>query len=294
MGGPDGGNGGDGGDVYFQTDGRLKTFAHLDPNKLYKAGQGKHGKSRNQRGADGEDLVIKIPIGTVAHIDGLGMDFTGNVKERILTGGRGGKGNAVFKSSTQQAPRRTTPGETTEPGEVSLELKLIADVGLVGFPNAGKSTLLRSISNARPRVAPYPFTTLEPSLGVVQYADYKSLVVADIPGIIEGAADGAGLGLHFLRHIERTRVLVILIDGATGDPRREYEILIKELDRYSDKMTAKACVTVINKIDLLDAEELMIVKSCFEKDALYISGKEGLHTDALIDKLVALYEKESH
>jgi GTP-binding protein len=258
KGGPDGGDGGRGGHVILKGDGQLWTLLHLKYKKHNFAGDGEDGGSALKTGADGKDVILKVPLGTVAR-DGETSEFlfeiTGHDEEKILRkGGMGGLGNDHFKSSTNQTPRYAQPGEPAEEGWNILELKLLADVGLVGFPNAGKSTLLSVVSAAKPKIADYPFTTLQPNLGIVAYRDDKSFVMADIPGIIEGAHEGKGIGLRFLRHIERNAVLLFMIPADSDDITSEYRILLSELQKYNPQLLDKKRMLAISKSDQLDDE----------------------------------------
>ena len=256
KGGPDGGNGGRGGNVIFKADRQLNTLLDLRYRHEYKAEAGVKGGGNGMDGRAGKDLIIRVPLGSVVKVAGQKrklIDLTEDGQEFIVAkGGLGGRGNRVFKTSTNQAPRYAEPGTKGEEKDLHLELKLLADVGLVGFPNAGKSTLISVISAAKPKVADYPFTTLTPNLGMVRYKEGKSFVVADIPGIIEGAHDGKGLGIQFLRHIERTGVLVILIEATSEDPLAEYTLLLNELESFSKKMTKKKKLVALTKTDLLE------------------------------------------
>ncbi|NNC85439.1 MAG: GTPase ObgE [Bacteroidia bacterium] len=259
-GGPDGGDGGRGGHVKVLGNSQLWTLLHLKYQKHIIADSGGGGKGAMKTGADGKDIIIEVPLGTIAR-DAESNEIVFEIEEHgqeeiLLKGGRGGKGNTFFKTATKQAPKFAQPGEDHEEGWKVLELKLIADVGLVGFPNAGKSTLLSVISAAKPEIANYPFTTLVPNLGMVSYYDNKSIIVADIPGIIEGAAEGKGLGLRFLRHIERNSVLLFLIPADTKDLQKEFDILMNELQKYNPELMHKRRVIAISKSDMLD-EELM-------------------------------------
>lgn len=258
KGGPDGGDGGRGGHVILQGDKQLWTLLHLKFRKHIFAGHGGSGSGSLKTGADGEDVTIKVPLGTVARdavTNDILFEITEDGEQKIITrGGRGGQGNNHFKSSTFQTPRFAQPGEPFVEGWFILELKVLADVGLVGFPNAGKSTLLSVVSAARPRIDNYPFTTLVPNLGIVSYRDDKSFVMADIPGIIEGAHEGKGLGHRFLRHIERNAVLLFMIPADSGDIVREYAILVNELKMYNPELLDKRRVLAITKTDLLDNE----------------------------------------
>ncbi|MBT8398794.1 MAG: GTPase ObgE, partial [Gemmatimonadetes bacterium] len=256
---PAGGDGGRGGDVILVADSQLATLLDLTRRKSYKAERGQHGEGSNKTGRAGESVVIHVPPGTIAK-DADSGEVLGELLEEgqrvvVARGGRGGRGNARFATSTHQAPRRWEPGEEGEERRIELELKLIADVGLVGQPNAGKSTLLSAISQAHPKIADYPFTTLTPNLGVVQLPDYRSFVVADIPGIIEGAHEGRGLGLQFLRHIERTRTLAFLVPLDAEDLQDEYDQLREELARYSSELARTPHCLVLTKLDLLPPGE---------------------------------------
>ena len=258
-GGPSGGDGGHGGNVILRADPQLWTLLDYRYQQHYRAERGQHGQGKNRTGRDGEDLVLRVPIGTVVRDAATGEQL-GELTEAgeeivIARGGRGGRGNAAFATPTRQAPRYWEPGAEGEERRIALELKLIADVGLVGQPNAGKSTLLAAISAATPKVADYPFTTLTPNLGVVSLSSSRTIVVADIPGIIEGAHEGKGLGLRFLRHIERTRTLAYLIAADAVDPQAEYELLRRELRQYSAELADKPHCVVLTKLDLFDADE---------------------------------------
>ncbi|NIR52434.1 GTPase ObgE [candidate division KSB1 bacterium] len=254
KGGPDGGDGGEGGDVILVADPKLSTLLDFKNRPVFHAQRAQHGKGSNKHGKNGEDLVIKVPLGTVVKEVGFG-DILGDLVEVgqrlvVAKGGRGGRGNARFVSSTNQAPRKWEPGEYGEEKEVELELKLIADVGLVGLPNAGKSTLLSRLSAATPKIADYPFTTLSPNLGVVKYRDVGSFVIADIPGLIEGAHLGKGLGTEFLRHIERTKILIILLDCSRDCLQQDYDILKQEMKEYNVQLVDRSQIVVLTKIDL--------------------------------------------
>ena len=257
-GGPDGGDGGRGGHIYLRGNHNYWTLLHLRYERHVFAGHGGNGGKSRSTGADGQDRYIDVPCGTVVY-DAETGEYICDVSEdgqvvMLLKGGRGGLGNWNFRTSTNQAPRYAQPGEPMQERTVILELKLLADVGLVGFPNAGKSTLLSSLSSARPKIANYPFTTMEPSLGIVAYRDNQSFVMADIPGIIEGASEGRGLGLRFLRHIERNSLLLFMVPGDTDDIRKEYEILLNEVKTFNPDMLDKQRVLAITKTDLLDDE----------------------------------------
>jgi GTP-binding protein len=263
KGGPDGGDGGDGGSVWLEGDEGLNTLADFRHSRDYRAENGKGGSGRKMTGRSGKDLVIRVPLGTV--VTDLGTnEIIGEVTgegERLLVaqGGKGGLGNVHFKSSTNQAPRKVTPGTPGDRRELGLELQVLADVGLLGLPNAGKSTLLRAVSEARPRVADYPFTTLYPNLGVVRVGVESSFVIADIPGLIEGAAEGAGLGIQFLKHLSRTRILLHLVDMAPfdpdSDPAADARAIIEELRQFDPALADRERWLVLNKMDLLGDEE---------------------------------------
>jgi GTP-binding protein len=263
RGGPDGGDGGKGGDIIVRADGQLGTLIDLRYQQNYFAKKGEQGRGKQQSGADAEDIIIRVPVGTLvydAEAHGLIVDLDADGKEYILAkGGRGGKGNAFFKSATNQAPRFSQPGEPGEEQVLFLELKLLADVGLVGFPNAGKSTLISKISAAKPKIADYPFTTLTPVLGVVKPEGRKSFVVADIPGLIENAHQGAGLGFEFLRHVERTSILLHLVDVSgmvPGEPVENFKKINMELELYSLELLKKYMAVVATKTDAADPEKL--------------------------------------
>lgn len=258
KGGPDGGDGGRGGSIILRGSSQLWTLLHLKYRKHVVADKGKPGESQNCTGASGKDEIIEVPLGTVAkdgETDQVICEITEDGQEYVLTpGGRGGKGNLFFATSTLRAPTFAQPGEPGQEHWVVLELKLLADVGLVGFPNAGKSTLLSVVSAAKPKIADYAFTTLTPNLGVVQYRDDKSFVMADIPGIIEGAAEGKGLGIRFLRHIERNSLLLFLVPADAKHIKTEYEILLNELKKYNPELLDKKRILAISKSDMLDDE----------------------------------------
>ena len=258
MGGPDGGDGGRGGHIILRGNAQLWTLLHLKYRKHIYAQSGEGGMGARCHGADGEDVVVEVPLGTVARDPETGeelFEITEDGQEKILMkGGRGGHGNEYFKTATHQAPRFSQPGEDGVEGWRILELKVLADVGLVGFPNAGKSTLLSVVSAAKPEIGNYPFTTLTPQLGLVEYRDHKSFIMADIPGIIEGAHEGKGLGLRFLRHIERNSVLLFVIPADADDLRKEYEILSNELAQFNPELAEKDRLIAISKSDLLDDE----------------------------------------
>ena len=258
KGGPDGGDGGRGGHVILRGNPNLWTLFHLKFKKHARAGHGGHGSKSRSSGADGEDVYIDVPLGTVirdTETNNILLEITKEGEEQIIAqGGKGGLGNWHFKSSTRQTPRYAQPGLPLEDKYITLELKLLADVGLVGFPNAGKSTLLSVITSAKPKIADYEFTTLKPNLGIVEYRDFQTFVMADIPGIIEGAAEGKGLGHYFLRHIERNSILLFLIPADAEDIKKQYDILLDELRRYNPEMLDKERMIAISKCDMLDDE----------------------------------------
>lgn len=270
KGGPDGGNGGRGGHVILRGSSQLWTLLHLRYRKHVVAENGGRGEGGRRSGADGEDVILEVPLGTIARDSETGeviVEITEHGAEQILTpGGRGGLGNENFKTSTKQTPRFAQPGEEGIEQWVVLELKLLADVGLVGFPNAGKSTLLSVVSAAKPEIANYAFTTLVPNLGVVAYRDEKSFVMADIPGIIEGASEGKGLGHRFLRHIERNSILLFLIPADSEDIKKEYEILLNELEKYNPELLDKQRLLAISKSDMLDEELIEEIKPLLPGD----------------------------
>ncbi len=258
KGGPDGGDGGRGGHVIIKGNKQLWTLLHLKYRKHVIAGNGVNGAGNLKQGADGRDEILEVPLGTVARYADSNEIITEIIEDGqtsiITPGGKGGLGNDHFKSATNQSPRYAQPGEPSIEQTVILELKVLADVGLVGFPNAGKSTLLSVLSAAKPKIADYPFTTLIPNLGVIPYRDFKSFIMADIPGIIEGAAEGKGLGIRFLRHIERNAVLLFMIPADTNDISKEYKILLNELKEYNPELLDKHRILAITKCDLLDEE----------------------------------------
>ena len=270
KGGPDGGDGGRGGHVIIRGNESLWTLHHLRFQRHIKAGHGGDGGSSRSTGSDGEDRYIDVPLGTVVKDKETGellFEITENGEEKILAkGGKGGLGNWHFRSSTNQTPRYAQPGMPAEEVDIILELKVLADVGLVGFPNAGKSTLLSVLTSAKPKIGDYPFTTLKPNLGIVEYRDFKSFVIADIPGIIEGAAEGKGLGHYFLRHIERNSTLLFLIPADTDDIKKEYNILLDELRRYNPEMLDKDRLIAISKCDMLDDELKAELKIQLDKE----------------------------
>ncbi|MDA9575806.1 GTPase ObgE [Flavobacteriaceae bacterium] len=279
KGGPDGGDGGRGGHVIVRGNENLWTLHHLKFKKHFRAGHGEHGSKSRSTGADGTDVFVEVPLGTVVRdteTNAIIFEITEHDQEIILCeGGKGGRGNWHFKSPTNQTPRYAQPGMPSEERHVTIELKILADVGLVGFPNAGKSTLLSVITSAKPKIADYEFTTLKPNLGIVEYRDFQSFVMADIPGIIEGAAEGKGLGHYFLRHIERNSILLFLIPADADDIKNQYDILLDELRRYNPEMLDKERIVAISKSDLLDAELEAELKQILDQempvDYLFIS-----------------------
>ena len=291
FGGPDGGDGGRGGSIVLQGDRQYWTLIHLKSQRHQFAEDGGNGSGARSTGKDARDIVIPVPLGTVARNAETG-ELVGEVTadgERLvlLKGGRGGLGNWHFKTATNQAPRYAQPGEEGAEGSFILELKVLADVGLVGFPNAGKSTLLSVVSAAKPKIANYAFTTLEPNLGIVEVRDGKSFVMADIPGIIEGAHEGRGLGTRFLRHIERNSVLLFMVPADSDDVRRDYEILLGELTQYNPELLDKQRLLAVTKCDMLDDELLEEMKSHLPEGipSLFISSVSGLNIARLKDML---------
>lgn len=296
FGGPSGGDGGKGGDVIFQAMAGLSTLLELRHKPHQKAEKGHNGMGKNRHGAGGDDLLIKVPVGTVikdAETGDVLADLTENGQQVVLLkGGRGGQGNARFASATNKAPKFAQPGEEHEERKLRLELKLMADVGLLGLPNAGKSSLICKVSAARPKIADYPFTTMVPSLGVVPYKDYRSFVMADIPGIIEGASEGAGLGHRFLKHLERSGILLHLVDISwipERDPIAEFEAINRELALFSPELAGKEQIIVITKTDLpVTQAELAQVRPWFEERGMPvfpISSATGEGVEALLDEI---------
>jgi len=270
KGGPDGGDGGRGGHVIVKANKNLWTLYHLKFKRHFKADHGSAGSKQTSTGADGTDVYIEVPLGTVVRdreTEEILFELTEDGEEKIVAkGGRGGLGNAHFKTSTNQTPRYSQPGEEGAEIDIIVELKILADVGLVGFPNAGKSTLLSVITAAKPKIANYEFTTLKPNLGIVEYRDYKTFVIADIPGIIEGAAEGKGIGHRFLRHIERNSTLLFLIPADAPDIKEQYEILVDELRRYNPQLLDKERLVTISKSDMLDDELKAEMKKILDKE----------------------------
>ena len=299
-GGPDGGDGGRGGNIYLRGNHNYWTLLHLKYQRHVFAEHGGNGGRDKCHGTDGKDMYIDVPCGTVGYNAETGK-FVCDVMHdgqvvMLLKGGRGGLGNFQFRTATNQTPRYAQPGEPMEEMTIILELKLLADVGLVGFPNAGKSTLLSSLSSARPKIANYPFTTLEPSLGIVAYHDHKSFVMADIPGIIEGASEGKGLGLRFLRHIERNSLLLFMVPGDTDDIKKEYEVLLNELNNFNPELNDKHRVLAVTKCDLLDEELMEMLRETLPTDlpVVFISSVTGLGLSELKDILWRELNSESN
>ncbi len=281
RGGPSGGDGGRGGDVVMESSERHNTLVHFRFNPEYKAERGRHGEGSQRTGREGVDVVLKVPVGTIVYDEATGekvFDFSRPDERMVIArGGRGGRGNARFATSTHQAPRECEPGRPGEERVLRMELKLLADVGLVGYPNVGKSTLISRISAARPKIADYPFTTLEPNLGVVAVGEEPeviSFVVADIPGLIEGAHTGAGLGTQFLRHVERTRLLVHLIDVSDGsgrpDPAKDFEVIMNELVNFGAGLEQKPMIVVASKIDAVNKDKLAKLKTVLQEQEAFV------------------------
>ncbi len=297
RGGPSGGDGGKGGDVYLECSDTVNTLLHFQYKRIFRAGRGRHGEGSKRHGKDGEDCTILVPPGTLVfrepeHI--LLYDFARSGERlKVAAGGRGGRGNAHFATSTNQAPRHAEPGEPGEEVELSLDLRLIADVGLVGFPNVGKSTLISRISSAKPKIADYPFTTLVPHLGVVRTGDYRSFVIADIPGLIEGAHRGHGLGDQFLKHIERTRILVHMIDisDPTRDPVSDYRVIVKELGLFNKELLKRKQLVLASKMDALtDPRKLSRLEAMCKRSHLPFLGVSAV-TGQGITNLIATLDK---
>ncbi|MFL3007108.1 MAG: GTPase ObgE [Candidatus Neomarinimicrobiota bacterium] len=290
KGGPDGGDGGRGGHVIFRTDSNLHTLQDIRYHKKYNAEDGSNGGGSRKTGRCGRDIIIKVPVGTLIR-EKISSNIIADLTENnfsfiICKGGKGGHGNIRYKTSTNQAPRRFQPGEEGENGLFEIELKVLADVGLVGLPNAGKSTLLSKISSARPKIANYPFTTLEPKLGIVKYEEYSSFVMADIPGLIEGASKGKGLGHQFLRHIERNKVLLFLIDSQDPNPNKTYRTLKNEIYQYNSDLKIKPIVICQTKIDLEYQESNEWDN--IEEEIIKISSLSGKGINTLIKKVTAI------
>ncbi|SFR54251.1 GTP-binding protein [Robiginitalea myxolifaciens] len=297
KGGPDGGDGGRGGHVILKGNKNLWTLLSFKFKRHYKAGNGENGGKQRSTGADGDDVILEVPLGTTVKRTDTGetlLEITEDGQEEIVArGGLGGRGNWHFKSATNQTPRYAQPGLEGEDQDLTLELKVLADVGLVGFPNAGKSTLLSVMTSAKPKIADYEFTTLKPNLGIVQYRDYRSFVMADIPGIIEGASEGRGLGHYFLRHIERNATLLFIVPADSKDIAKEYGILLRELERYNPEMLDKRRLLAISKCDMLDEELLAELKAELDEtlpgvECMFISSVAGKGLSELKDRLWTL------
>ncbi len=288
KGGPDGGDGGDGGSIIIRTNKQLSTLLDFQYRRSYAAPRGEHGKGANKTGKNGSDVVLEVPVGTVIRDPVTGEIIADMIDENqeciAARGGVGGRGNASFASSTNQAPREFTQGTEGEVREIELELKLLADIGLVGLPNAGKSTLIATISAAKPKIADYPFTTLVPNLGIVRIDEGKGFVVADIPGLIAGAHEGKGLGHQFLRHIERTRVLVFLLDGTSENPKHDYRTLLNELKLFDPSLVSKPRIVAITKMDAVETPAKKKVRAITfgRVEVHYISSVSGLGMKALV------------
>ncbi len=293
KGGPDGGDGGRGGSIIIKANKNLHTLRDFTYRREYKAKRGQHGMGSNRHGKSGEDIELEVPVGTVlrdAESGEILADFTKDGQSCVVAkGGRGGRGNARFATSTHRSPREWEVGEEGQQRELELELKSIADIGLVGFPNAGKSTLLSRLSAARPKIADYPFTTLEPNLGIVSYRDFKSFILADIPGLIEGASEGKGLGHQFLRHIERTRALAFILDITEEEPQQQLETLRDELKNYSALLAQKPSLVILNKTDIAGDE--LEIKDDKAETVVKISAATGHNLDRLKDALFSLIQK---
>jgi GTP-binding protein len=293
KGGPNGGDGGRGGSIVLRSNKNLHTLRDFNYRREYKAKRGQHGMGSNRHGKKGDDIILDVPVGTVVRDiekDQILVDFTRDEQEFIVAkGGRGGRGNARFATPTNQSPRDWEVGAPGEERELELELKSIADIGLVGFPNAGKSTLLSRISKARPKIANYPFTTLEPNLGIVSYKDFFSFIVADIPGLIEGAHEGKGLGHQFLRHIERTRAIAYILDITDDDPKKQFQTLQSELHSYSTLLVQKPKIIVLNKTDIAGDELDLNLEE--EIPVLKISAVTGENINQLIDGFYQLLKE---
>ena len=286
LGGPDGGDGGKGGDIILKGNSQLWTLLHLRYTKHLKAENGEGGQGNKKHGKNGKDIIIEVPLGTIARSaesDNTFVEILSHNEEKILLeGGIGGLGNVHFKTSTKQAPQYSQPGIKGIEEWINLELKVLADVGLVGFPNAGKSTLLSSISKAKPKIGDYPFTTLTPNLGVIPYKDNLSFIMADIPGIIEGASEGKGLGIRFLRHIERNSILLFIIP-VDSNINNEFKLLYRELENYNKELLKKKIIIAISKCDTVSIEELDKLKTNLKYDIVKISSVSGLGLDQLKD-----------
>lgn len=298
KGGPDGGNGGRGGDIVFVTDGNLYTLQDFRYRRVYRGQRGEHGRGQNQHGKKGKKTVIKVPLGTLvkdARTDEILVDLVDpDTTFVVAKGGKGGRGNAMFATPTHRTPREWEPGKKGEEKELLLELKVLADVGLVGFPNAGKSTLLSVVSAAKPKIADYPFTTLTPKLGIVSAGEFQSFVMADIPGLIDGAHEGKGLGYRFLKHIERTKLLLIMIDAGSEDVEQQYRALTDELQRFNPSLLEKPMILGLSKIDTVEEENADIerhVKSIVDRDDLPVCRFSSVTRKNLDELIQMLWQK---
>ena len=294
KGGPCGGDGGNGGSVFLSSNQKLNTLQDLSYQKIYRAKRGEHGKGKNMHGRNGQDVTIEVPVGTIVKNFSTKQvihDFTSVEKVQILRGGNGGFGNARFKTKKNTAPRNANDGQIGEELHLDLELKVLADIGLVGFPNAGKSTFISKVSNAKPKIADYPFTTLIPNLGIVKYHDYKSFVMADIPGLIEGASQGKGLGNQFLKHIERTKALVYFLDGSQ-DVSEQLTKLKAEIMKYSDAIKDKPSIVLVNKLDIVEDNEKLL-EEIKKLSPIGISALTGENIDISINALANLIQESN-
>ena len=294
QGGPCGGDGGKGGDIIFTSDKQLATLQDLPNNHHYKANRGDHGKGKNCHGKNGDDYIIKVPLGTIvknSETEQIIHDFKNNNENFVIAkGGNGGFGNARFKTRNNVAPKVANDGAVGEELSLSLELKVLADVGLVGFPNAGKSTLISKVSNSKPKISDYPFTTLQPNLGIVKYGNYKSFVMADIPGLVEGASEGKGLGSQFLRHIERTKVLVFIIDANSDDIKNDFQTLNNELINHKLELNSLPKMLLISKIDSILKEDLDIKELPSDIEIIKMSSISGKNLENAIKSIAYLVE----
>ena len=294
KGGPCGGDGGNGGSVFVSSNQKLNTLQDLSYQKIYRAKRGEHGKGKNMHGKNGQDVIIEVPVGTIVKnflTKQIIHDFTSVEKVQILKGGNGGFGNARFKTKKNTAPRNANDGQIGEDLHLDLELKVLADIGLVGFPNAGKSTFISKVSNAKPKIADYPFTTLIPNLGIVKYHEYKSFVMAVIPGLIEGASHGNGLGNQFLKHIERTKALVYFLDGSQ-DASEQFKKLKAEIMKYSDTIKNKPSIVFVNKLDIVEDNENLL-QNIKKLNPIGISALTGENIDISINALANLIEENN-
>ena len=294
QGGPCGGDGGKGGDIVFTSDKQLATLQDLPNNHHYKANRGDHGKGKNCHGKNGDDFIIKVPLGTIvknSETEQIIHDFKNNNENFVIAkGGNGGFGNARFKTRNNVAPKVANDGAIGEELSLSLELKVLADVGLVGFPNAGKSTLISKVSNSKPKISDYPFTTLQPNLGIVKYGNYKSFVMADIPGLVEGASKGKGLGSQFLRHIERTKVLVFIIDANSDDIENDFQTLNNELINHKLELNSLPKILLISKVDSILEVDLELKKLPSDIEIIKISSISGKNLENAIKSIAYLVE----